>query len=330
MCKISRFTLVYISVSFRLLGPARPTAELASIDRERLAEAKLVGGLPEARKVIQQLHAEVASTRRIKSQYLSPNYGSGSNLSTIQLRSSYVSRLAVPSNNLLPQSVAIITPCGSRDMWVFRPDKLYSSFVDRTDLKLEKGVYILDFGAIRNTIEEARRDAALTDMAVSSTTDEEPPQPLEKEDLVELGTSSGRQTEHQSSVWGFCAVAEVNPAGSKRAGFVGVCIFCDVILTAGPVRGSKSSAECDAFAMISEVLASGITYAASHYVMPTPNPAEDIFEEPTAVEESEYDEMMSEEPSFEETKEDDDLETRAPITPSGPAPEYVETVSTEH
>lgn len=252
------------------------------------------------------------------------------------------SRMAVGAADHLPRSVAIIVPCGAREMWSFRPDKLYSSFVERTDVFLDKGVYLLEFGTIRSTIEEARRDATLTEGLGSSSSTTEGEEVtvstrLEKEDLAELG-SSGRSAgdNSQSSVWGFCAVAEVNMAMSSKVGYVGVCIFCDVILTAGPVRGTKSSAESDAFAMISEVLASGITYGASHYVMPSPNPAEDIFIE-TIVQDSAEESMEEyggEEPPFDddnyETKltaidaagmsQDDDMETSAPITPSGPMP----------
>ena len=293
---------------YRLLGPARPTADLASLDRERLAEAKVIGGLPEARKVIQQLHAEVASTRRIKSQYLSPLPGTPMQpTSAIQLRSSSVSHLS-PLTRSLPKSVCVITPCGSKDMWFLRSDKLFSSFTPRTDLSLERGVYFLEFGAIRHTIDEARRDAYPNE------------EPMAKEEMNELGSTTHKLVQQQESVWGFCALAEL--VLENKTAYVGVCIFCDVILTAGPARGSRSSAESDAFMMVSDVLASGISYAASHHVMPLPNPAEDIFlvgvevasssEEPSTPEEIKTD--FTGEEAF-----DDDKETHVPITPSGPA-----------
>ena len=287
---------------FRLLGPARPTAELASLDRERLAEAKLIGGLPEARKVIQQLHAEVASTRRIKSQYLTNIHaiGGGSavsssyhSASTIQLRSGSTSHLSPLTRNL-PKSVCVISPCGARDMWYLRSDKLYASFTQRTDLlNLDKGVFVLDFGVTRQSIDEARRDAehvdaadflgseeggALTSTEESSATGSVGgglATPIKKEDIAELGSTTHKLVQQQESVWGYCAVAEL--VLENRTAFVGVCVFCDVVLTAGPARGSRSSAETDAFGMVSDILASGISYAVNNYIIPNPNPAEDIF-----------------------------------------------------
>ena len=252
---------------YRLLGPARPTAELASLDRERLAEAKLIGGLPEARKIIQQLHAEVASTRRVKSQYLSgmplAQQGLHHSVSAIQLRSSSQSHLSPLTRNL-PKSVCVITPCGSKDMWFLRPEKLFSSFTFRTDIELEKGVHFLEFGALRHSMEEARRDAYPSE------------EPVVKEEMTELGSTTHKLVQNQDAVWGFVGVAEL--VIENRTAYVGVCIFCDVILTAGPARGSRSSAESDAFMMVSEVLASGISFAASHHNMPgATNPAEDIF-----------------------------------------------------
>ena len=284
-----------------MLGPARPTAELASLDRERLAEAKLIGGLPEARKVIQQLHAEVASTRRIKSQYLT-NYNiphGSSGASAIQLRSASTFHLSPLTRNL-PKFVAVITPCGSKDMWLLRTDKLYTSYTERTDVALDKGVYLLEFGVTRNTVDEARRDAQVSDPSTASSDS----MPVHKEEMAELGSTTHKIPQLQESVWGYCAVAEL--VIENKTAYVGVCIFCDVILTAGPARGSKSSAESDAFQMVSDVLASGISYAASHYLMPQPNPAEDIFV-PTIGE----DDMKVE--------DEDDNETNVPITPSGPA-----------
>ena len=279
-----------------MLGPARPTAELASLDRERLAEAKLIGGLPEARKVIQQLHAEVASTRRIKSQYLTNIHaiGGGSAVSssyhsssTIQLRSGSTSHLSPLTRNL-PKSVCVISPCGARDMWYLRTDKLYASFTQRTDLvNLEKGVFVLDFGVTRQSVDEARRDADHLDADVVSeeggaaTSTEESSAagsvatPIKKEDIVELGSTTHKIVQQQESVWGYCAVAEL--VLENRTAFVGVCIFCDVVLTAGPARGSRSSAETDAFGMVSDILASGISYAVNNYIIPNPNPAEDLF-----------------------------------------------------
>lgn len=292
---------------YRLLGPARPTAELASLDRERLAEAKLMGGLPEARKVIQQLHAEVASTRRIKSQYLTNIPTSSSQpQSSIQLRSSSLSHLS-PLSRGLPKFVSVITPCGSKDTWFMRQDKLFASFAPRTDLELEDGLYIVEFGALRNTVDEARRDANPSDEAV------------EKEEIAELGSSKGSQ--HQDAVWGFCGVAEA--VIENRTAFVGVCVFCDVVLTAGPARGSRSSAESDSFLMVSDILASGISYAANRSILPTPNPAEDLFlpqSERYIVSNSPSEEASIEIKSFEDsnTEMDDDKETSVPITPSGP------------
>ena len=295
---------------YRLLGPARPTAELASFDRERLAEAKLIGGLPEARKVIQQLHAEVATTRRIKSQYLTPMAGTPvQSTSAIQLRSQ--SHLSPLTRNL-PKNVCVLTACGSRDLWILRTEKLFSSYTPRTDLQLDKGVYFFDFGAIRHTIEEARRDAHPSE------------EPMLKEEIQEIGSTTNKLTQQQESVWGFCAVAEL--VLENKTAFVGLCVFCDVILPAGPARGSRSSAESDAFLIVSEVLASGISYAASHHVMPSPNPAEDLFL-PSTVEDSQ-DVSPPETPSYpmeiktddmsEETSLEDDKETNVPITPSGP------------
>jgi hypothetical protein len=294
---------------YRLLGPARPTAELASLDRERLAEAKLIGGLPEARKVIQQLHAEVASTRRIKSQYLTPmGVSQMAPSSAIQLRSQ--SHLS-PLTRTLPKSVCVITACGSKDTWFLRTEKLYSHFTPRTDIQLEKGVHFLEFGAIRQTIEEARRDAHPTE------------EPLVKEEIQELGSTAHKLPQHQESVWGFCAVAEL--VLENMTAYVGVCIFCDVILTAGPARGSRSSAESDAFLMVSEVLASGISYAVNHHTMPCPNPAEDIFlpgrtDYPASVEsvETSMTPMEIKTDELSEEASDDDKETNVPITPSGP------------
>lgn len=286
---------------YRLLGPARPTAELASQDRERLAEAKMVGGLPEARKVIQQLHAEVASTRRVKSQYLVPGISGHHGGSSIQLRSSSVSHLS-PLTRSLPKSVCVLTPCGAKDMWFLRNDKLYASFAPRTDIELNKGVYLLDFGATRSTVEEARRDVDDISTACGSTED--------------LGAS--KIPLQQESVWGFCAVAEL--VLENKTAFVGVCVFCDVILTAGPARGSRSSAETDAFSMVSEVLSSGISFAANHHTMPTPNPAEDLFMEsftPTEGGECKEEEPAMYEDDVEFTQDDEDKETHVPITPSG-------------
>ena len=310
---------------YRLLGPARPTAELASQDRERLAEAKLVGGLPEARKVIQQLHAEVASTRRIKSQYLT-QLSMPTGVSSIQLRSSSVSHLS-PLTRTLPRSVCVMTPCGSKDMWFLRSDKIYSSFTPRTDVPLDKGVHLLEFGAIRGTVEEARRDSCPMDELST---------PVAKEEMAELG--NGKTVHQQESVWGFCAVAEL--VLENRTAFVGVCIFCDVILTAGPARGSRSSAEADAFLMVSDVLSSGLSYAANRQVLPLPNPAEDLFL-PTSTsqhdeeEEEEYrvkEEFRGEE-SIEEDEEyvddEEDKETHVPITPSGPIANLAEESSSE-
>jgi len=281
-----------------LLGPARPTAELASLDRERLAEAKLIGGLPEARKVIQQLHAEVASTRRIKSQYLTNIHaiGGGSAVpssyhssSTIQLRSGSTSHLSPLTRNL-PKSVSVIGPCGARDMWYLRSDKLYASYTQRTDLvNIEKGVFVLDFGVTRQSVDEARRDAEHLESAdnfseeggatVTSTEESSATgsigTPIKKEDIAELGSTTHKLVQQQESVWGYCAVAEL--VIENRTAFVGVCIFCDVVLTAGPARGSRSSAETDAFGMVSDILASGISYAVNNYIIPNPNPAEDIF-----------------------------------------------------
>ena len=278
---------------YRLLGPARPTAELASQDRERLAEAKMVGGLPEARKVIQQLHAEVASTRRVKSQYLPMSSVPGS---SIQLRSASVSHLS-PLTRSLPASVAVLTPCGSKDMWFLRSDKVYASFTRRTDVSLEKGAYLLEFGATRSSVEEARRDVGNNEDVYT---------PMGSSELVELGGS--KILLQQESVWGFCAVAEL--VLENKTAFVGVCIFCDVVLTAGPARGSRSNAETDAFMMVADVLASGISYAANHHVMPTLNPAEDLFVEGLAEESKEEEDV-----EFDE----EDKETHVPITPSGPA-----------
>lgn len=282
--------------SHRLLGPARPTAELASLDRERLAEAKLIGGLPEARKVIQQLHAEVASTRRIKSQYLTNIHAIGGasavsssyhTSSTIQLRSGSTSHLSPLTRNL-PKSVCVISPCGARDMWYLRSDKLYASFTQRTDVvNLDKGVFVLDFGVTRQSVEEARRDADHLDAAGdahseegAATSTEESSSgsvstPIKKEDIAELGSTTHKLVQQQESVWGYCAVAEL--VLENRTAFVGVCIFCDIVLTAGPARGSRSSAETDAFGMVSDILASGISYAVNNYIIPNPNPAEDLF-----------------------------------------------------
>ena len=305
---------------YRLLGPARPTAELASLDRERLAEAKLIGGLPEARKVIQQLHAEVASTRRIKAQYLSPMPGTPTqSTSAIQLRSSSLSHLS-PLTRALPQSVCVITPCGSKDMWFMRQDKLFASFAPREDLEMEPGMYFLEFGTMRHTVDEARRDAHASE------------EPVAKEEMADLGsTRTGHQ---QDSVWGFCGVAELVLV--NRTAFVGICVFCDVILTAGPARGSRSSAESDAFLMVSDVLASGISYAASHLVLPKANPAEDLFLPQTseAPETPSDEELMStpaELKSGEDSTEEleDDKETIVPITPSGPAGPLEESGSDE-
>lgn len=296
---------------YRLLGPARPTAELASLDRERLAEAKLIGGLPEARKIIQQLHAEVASTRRIKSQYLSAvplgQQGLHHSVSAIQLRSSSLSHLSPMTRNL-PKWVCVITPCGSKDMWFLRSEKLFSSFTLRTDLDLAKGVHFLEFGALRHSVEEARRDANPSES------------PIVKDEMIELGSTTHKLVQTQDAVWGFVAVAEL--VLENRTAYVGVCIFCDVILTAGPARGSRSSAESDAFLMVSEVLASGISFAASHHSMPGANPAEDIFMpektggegELLAAPDVKSDDMDA------ETAEDD-KETNIPVTPSGPLPE---------
>jgi hypothetical protein len=291
---------------YRLLGPARPTAELASIDRERLAEAKLIGGLPEARKVIQQLHAEVASTRRIKSQYVSSLPGSSQSISPIQLRSAAVSHLS-PLTRGLPQSVSVITPCGSKDMWFMRQDKLFASFAHRSDEELGEGVYMLEFGALRHTLEEARRDAMLSDA------------PLEKEDMKELGTTT--LAHQQDAVWGYCGIAET--VIQNRTAYIGVCIFCDVIITAGPARGSRSSAESDAFLLVSDVLASGISYAANRSTRPRANPAEDLFlpaSEVPFVDTSASDEQSVEIKSVEESMNEleDDKETVVPVTPSGP------------
>ena len=288
---------------YRLLGPARPTAELASLDRERLAEAKMVGGLPEARKVIQQLHAEVASTRRIKSQYISSvPMSSSTPTSSIQLRSASVSHLS-PLTRGLPKFVSVITPCGSKDMWFMRQDKLFASFVPRTDTGLEEGVFMVEFGALRHTMDEARRDASMSD------------EPVEKEEMHELGST--RVYQQQDAVWGFCGVAET--VLENRTAYIGVCIFCDVILTAGPARGSRSSAESDAFLMVSDVLASGISFAANRSTMPSANPAEDIFLPMAAT--SASDEHSFEIKSMEESiaEMEDDKETIVPVTPSGPA-----------
>ena len=295
---------------YRLLGPARPTAELASLDRERLAEAKLVGGLPEARKVIQQLHAEVASTRRIKSQYITSGPGpSAHSSSAIQLRSSSLSHLS-PLSRGLPKHVSVITPCGSKDMWFMRQDKLFASFISRSDIQVEEGVYMLEFGTLRPTIEEAQRDAMQTE------------EPVMKEEMTELGSS--RVFQQQDAVWGFCGVAET--VIENRTAYIGVCIFCEIILTAGPARGSRSSAESDAFLMVSDVLASGISYAANRSTtIPNLNPAEDLFlatnvvVAPTTPSEEEHSfDVKSAEESV--TEMDDDKETSVPITPTGPAP----------
>lgn len=290
---------------YRLLGPARPTADLASLDRERLAEAKLVGGLPEARKVIQQLHAEVASTRRIKSQYISSMpMASSQPASSIQLRRASVSHLS-PLSRGLPKFVAVIAPCGSKDNWFMRQDKLFASFMPRPDTGLEEGVYMMEFGALRHTMDEARRDASISD------------EPVEKEEMNELG--SNRVYQQQDAVWGFCGVAET--VLENRTAYIGVCIFCDVILTAGPARGSRSSAESDAFLMVSDVLASGISYAANRSTMPLANPAEDIFLQDiqvaaTSASDEHSFEIRSVEKSVNEFE--DDKETIVPFTPTGP------------
>jgi hypothetical protein len=292
---------------YRLLGPARPTAELASLDRERLAEAKMMGGLPEARKVIQQLHAEVASTRRIKSQYLTSMPVSPSQpQSSIQLRSSSMSHLS-PLTRGLPKFVSVITPCGSKDTWFMRQDKLFASYVPRSDLSLEEGVYVLEFGTLRNTMDEARRDANPSE------------EPVAKEEMAELGST--RISQQQDAVWGFCGVAET--VIENRTAYTGVCVFCDVVLTAGPARGSRSSAESDAFLMVSDVLASGISYAANRSLVSNQNPAEDLFlpqtdrfTESVAPSEEASLELKSIEESTLEME--DDKETIVPITPSGP------------
>ena len=299
---------------YRLLGPARPTAELASLDRERLAEAKLIGGLPEARKVIQQLHAEVASTRRIKSQYITSAPGPSTQpTSAIQLRSSSMSHLS-PLSRGLPKHVSVITPCGSKDMWFMRQDKLFASYIPRSDVKLEEGVHMLEFGTLRHTLEEAQRDANQGE------------EPVMKEEIAELG--SARIQQQQDAVWGFCGVAET--IIENRTAYIGVCIFCDVVLTAGPARGSRSSAESDAFLMVSDVLASGISYAVNRSTtVQSANPAEDLFI-PTNVHDnvviapttpSEEGGQSFDVKSAEEsvTEMDDDKETSVPITPTGPA-----------
>lgn len=292
---------------YRLLGPARPTAELASLDRERLAEAKLMGGLPEARKIIQQLHAEVASTRRIKSQYLSPmhqgHHHASSSVSAIQLRSSSLSHLSPMTRNL-PKSVCVITPCGSKEMWFMRSEKVFASFTLRTDLQLEKGVHYLEFGTLRHSVEEARRDANPSE------------EPIAKNEMVELGSTTHKQVQLQDAVWGFVAVAEL--VIENRTAYVGVCVFCDVILTSGPARGSRSSAESDALMMVSDVLASGISFAASHHSLPGANPAEDIFLQTANKEEEEE---VKNELEVDVESVEDDKDTNIPITPSGQAPE---------
>jgi hypothetical protein len=295
---------------YRLLGPARPTAELASLDRERLAEAKLIGGLPEARKVIQQLHAEVASTRRIKSQYITSTPGpSPQPGSAIQLRSSSFAHLS-PLTRGLPKFVSVITPCGSKDMWFMRQDKLFASYIPRSDVKLEEGVYMLEFGTLRHTLEEAQRDASQGE------------EPVMKDEMAELGST--RIQQQQDAVWGFCGVAET--IIENRTAYIGVCIFCDVVLTAGPARGSRSSAESDSFLMVSDVVASGISYAVNRSTtVPIANPAEDLFLPHNVVivpttpseEGGQSFDVKSAEESV--TEMDDDKETSVPITPTGPA-----------
>jgi hypothetical protein len=172
-------------------------------------------------------------------------------------------------------------------MWFLRTDRVYASYNIRTDLPLDNGVYMLDIGAIRQTVEEARRDAELASGDISNpppstaaesgagSTDSDFGNSVKKEDMVELGSTTHKIPQQQESVWGYCAVAEL--VLQNRTAYVGVCVYCDVVLTSGPARGSRSSAETDAFMMVSDVLASGISYAATSYVMPSPNPAEDIF-----------------------------------------------------
>jgi hypothetical protein len=188
-----------------------------------------------------------------------------------------------------------------------RQDKLFASYVPRSDLSLEEGVYVLEFGTLRNTMDEARRDANPSE------------EPVAKEEMAELGST--RISQQQDAVWGFCGVAET--VIENRTAYTGVCVFCDVVLTAGPARGSRSSAESDAFLMVSDVLASGISYAANRSLVSNQNPAEDLFlpqtdrfTESVAPSEEASLELKSIEESTLEME--DDKETIVPITPSGP------------
>ena len=235
-------------------------------------------------------------------------------------------------------------------MWYLRSDKLYASFAHRSDLEnLDKGVFVLDFGALRQTVEEARRDADHLEMDTTSeaaTSTEESSgagsvatPTIKKEDIAELGSTTHKIVQQQESIWGYCAVAEL--VLENRTAFVGVCIFCDVVLTAGPARGSRSSAETDAFAMVSDIIARGISNAVYNYIIPNPNPAEDIFlpslsnvekteEDVAAVPETTVDEddfvpaantpIITTNSLSETEGDDDDEDTLPPIdTPTGQA-----------
>jgi len=224
-------------------------------------------------------------------------------------------------------------------MWFLRSDRVYASYSIRTDLPLDNGVYLLDIGATRQTVEEARRDVQLADLisgplstsaeSVSmDSMDGASANTIKKEDLEQLGSTTHKIPQQQESVWGYCAVAEL--VLENKTAYVGTCVFCDVVLTAGPARGSRSSAETDAFMMVSDVLASGISYAATNYVMPSPNPAEDIFlpsSTAEAVAAPEEEEMESVEETLEEDVADRDLEIK--VDDDVEAPKYDEMSSSQ-
>jgi len=207
---------------------------------------------------------------------------------------------------------------------MIRNDKLFASYVIRSDLPLSRGVYMIDIGPIRVSLDEARRDAILTNPpGTPEDPSETPSTPVLPEEIAELGMNRSASAGRQDSVCGYCAVAEC--VLENRTAYVGVCVFCDLVLVSGPCRGAKASAESDAFQMVSEVLSNGITFAAEHHELPPSNPAEDIFL-PQDIPEARTDDGLVTATEDEEMAEDD--ETNVPVTPTAPLENTEESSST--